>query len=81
MSLPNDVLYPQYVVLVYLFDESGSIVESFPPAVFATRSAALSFIRLRKYSLVSSLRSDAYARSSAALSPSFRLYHLTRAKI
>lgn len=81
MSLSNDALFPQYLVLFYLRDESGAFVEFLPPAVFATRSAALSFIRLRRHSLETSIRSDAFDSYSDSLSPAFRLYHVTRTKI
>lgn len=81
MSLSNDALYPQYLVLTYLRDESGALVEFLPPAVFSTRSSALSFIRLRRYALETSIRSDAFDSFSDSLSPAFRLYHVMRTKI
>lgn len=74
MSLTTDFLYPQYLVVVFLRDEKGDIVDFDSSTVFATRSSALSFISSRSKELSWHLRGSAF-------SPVFRLYHLTRAKI
>lgn len=74
MSLTTDFLYPQFSVLVFLRNEKGDIVDFDSVAIFATRSSALSFISLYRKELSVQLR-------TAALTPTFRLYHLTRAKI
>lgn len=74
MSLSNDLVYPQYLVLGFIRDSKGSLIHSTSVSVFATCADALSFIENESYRVSCSLRSD-------ALSPAFRLYHLTRAKI
>ena len=81
MSLTPDFLYPQFLVLVLLRNEKGEIVDFDSVAVYATRRDALSFISLYEKELSSSLRSDAFDSYTDALTPAFRLYHLTRAKI
>lgn len=80
MSLSNDFLYPQFLVLGFIRGSDGNLLEVACFSVFATRSDALSFIKEYEKELSLSLRSDAFDSSSDALSPAFRLYHLTRAK-
>lgn len=74
MSLTTDFLYPQYLVVVLLRDVKGDIVDFDSLAVYANRDSASSFISLYGKELTLRLR-------SVALTPVFRLYHLTRAKI
>lgn len=80
MSLSNDFLYPQFLVLGFICGSDGNLLEVACFSVFATRSDALSFIKEYEKELSLSLRSDAFDSFSDALSPAFRLYHLTRAK-
>lgn len=81
MSLPNDLIYPQYLVLGFVRDSNGSLIQSTFVSVFATRADALSFIERESYRISCSLRSDAFDSYTDYMSPAFRLYHLTRAKI
>ena len=81
MSLPNDLVYPQYLVLGFVRDSNGSMIQSTSVSVFATRADALSFIERESYRISCSLRSDAFDSYTDYMSPAFRLYHLTRAKI
>lgn len=74
MSLTTDFLYPQYLVVVFLRDEKGDIVDFDSSTVYATRVSALSFISSRSKELSLHFRGP-------FLTPVFRLYHLTRAKI
>lgn len=74
MSLTTDFLYPQYLVVVFLRDEKGDTVDFDSSTVFATRSSALSFISSRSKEL-------SWHLCGSVLTPVFRLYHLTRAKI
>lgn len=80
MSLSNDFFYPQFLVVFYLRNSHG-FVSLEDINLFATRSAALLYIREHNEVLVASLRSDAFDSYTDALTPAFRLYHLTRAKI
>lgn len=81
MSLSNDLVYPQYLVLGFIRDSRGSLIQSTSVSVFATRADALSFIERESYGISRSLRSYALDSYTDSLSPAFRLYHLTRAKI
>ena len=81
MSLSNDILYPQYLVVAYLLNDKGDVIDSPVCGTFATRSSALSFIRRQRDLMLSSLSSDAFDSYTDSFKPSFRLYHLTRAKI
>lgn len=81
LSLSNDLVYPQYLVLGFIRDSKGSLIQSSSVSVFATRADALSFIERESFRMSCSLRSDAFDSYSDYLSPAFRLYHLTRAKI
>lgn len=81
MSLSNDLVYPQYLVLGFIRNSKGSLIQSTSVSVFATRSDALSFIERESHGISCSLRSDAFDSYSDSLTPVFRLYHLTRAKI
>ena len=81
MSLSNDLVYPQYLVLGFIRDGKGSLIQSTSFSVFATRADALSFIERESYDISHALRSDAFDSYSDSLTPAFRLYHLTRAKI
>lgn len=80
MSLTNAVLYPQYLVLVYFRADNGDIVDYDCFTVCATRADALSYMQLYKVRNPTP-RFAVYDGRSVALSPAFRLYHLTRAKI
>lgn len=81
MSLSNDLVYPQFLVLGFIRDSKGSLIQSTSVSVFATRSDAFSFIDRESNRILCSLRSDAFDSFSDSLVPAFRLYHLTRAKI
>lgn len=81
MSLSNDLVYPQYLVLGFIRASNGSLIQSTSVSVFATRADALSFIERESYGISCSLRSDAFDSFNEDLSPAFRLYHLTRSKI
>lgn len=81
MSLSNDILYPQYLVVGFFLNDKGDVVDSPVCGTFSTRSSALSFIRRQRCLMVSFLRSDAFDSYIDSLTPAFRLYHLTRAKI
>ena len=81
LSLTNDLVYPQYLVLGFVRDSNGNLIQSTSVSVFATRSDALSFINCESARVSCSLRSDAFDSYSDYLSPVFRLYHLTRSKI
>lgn len=81
MSLSNDILYPQYLVVGYVLNDTGDIIESPVCGTFATRSSALSFIQRQRYLMFSSLSSDAFDSYSDSFTPAFRLYHLIRTKI
>ena len=81
MSLSNDLVYPQYLVLGFVRDSNGSLIQSTSVSVFATRADALSFIERESYRISCSFRSDAFDSYTDDMSPVFRLYHLTRAKI
>lgn len=81
MSLSNDILYPQFLVVVYVLNDKGDVIDSPVRGIFATRGSALSFIRRQRYLMLSSLSSDAFDSYTDSFTPSFRLYHLTRAKI
>lgn len=80
MSLPNDFLYPQYLVMCFLCNQFGDLVEERNFYIFASRSSALSFIKTYEKQLLDELHSDSFDSYTDALSPAFRLYHLTRAK-
>lgn len=81
MSLTTDFLYPQYLVVVLLRDDKGLIVDFDSVAVYATRADALAFIERERNRIPGSLRSDSFDSYTDSLTPAFRLYHLTRAKI
>lgn len=81
MSLTTDFLYPQYLVVVLLRDVKGLIVDFDSVAVYATRADALAFIERERNRIFGSLRSDSFDSYTDTLTPAFRLYHLTRAKI
>lgn len=83
MSLSNDLVYPQYLVLGYVRDDNGSLIQSTSVSVFATRSDALAFINRESYLVSCSIRCDAFDSYSDSdyLEPVYRLYHLTRSKI
>lgn len=81
MSLTTDFLYPQFLVVVLLRDEKGLIVDFDSVAVYATRADALAFIERESNRISGSLRSDSFDSYTDSLTPAFRLYHLTRAKI
>ena len=81
MSLSKVSLYPQYLVLVFISDSSGRLVELHHMFLASNRCALESEIENCANSVRSLLRSDAYDSYSADLSPSFRVYHLIRAKI
>lgn len=80
MSLSNDFFYPQFLVVSYLRNSHG-LVSFEDMKLFATRAAALLYINEQRDALNFSLRSDAFDSYTDTLSPDFRLYHLTRAKI
>ena len=80
MSLSNDLVYPQYLVLGFIRDNKGSLIQSTSVSVFATRADALSFIECESSRILRSLRSDVFDSYTELFSPAFRLYHLTRAK-
>lgn len=75
MSLSNDVVFPQYLVISYLRDSEGALVRCSSLYVFCSRSEALRFIAQQNFESQISK-----SVSSASLEPVFRLYHLTRAK-
>lgn len=81
MSLSYNLAYPQYLVLGFIRDSNGSLIQSTSVSVFATRADALSFIERESSGISRSLRSDAFDSYTEEFSPAFRLYHLTRAKI
>lgn len=80
MSLSNDFFYPQFLVVSYLRNSQG-LVSFEDMKLFATRPAALLYINEQRDALNFSLRSDAFDSYTDTLTPDFRLYHLTRAKI
>lgn len=80
MSLSKASLYPQYLVLVFISDSSGRLVELHHMFLASNRRALQSEIENCANIVRALLRSDAYDSFSADLSPSFRVYHLTRAK-
>ena len=81
MGLSNDFLYPRYLVVVLVRNDKGEFVYFHSVAIFATRSDLLQFISRYREELSASLRSDSFGSYSYVLTPVFRVYHLTRAKI
>ena len=74
MSLSKTELYPQFLVLIYSAEKSGSLVELLEVGLAPNFSDAVSGIEFRKLQLSEVL-------ASHGLLLKVRLYHLTRAKI